>query len=174
MRVHATSCVHTHATGLSWVVANSSHRSLPAARAWAAVLQVHARLVPELDAELRRAAGLPLGWYDVLLELDDRQPLRMSDLGEQVVLSRTRISRLVTELEAQGLVRREANPDDGRSAFVGITEQGRARLRTAMPHYLASIERRFARLSAEQLEMLADALRTVLGPADLPDPSAAR
>ncbi len=173
MRVHATICVRTHAIGLSWVVPNSSPRSIPAVRAWAALLQVHARLVPELDAELRRAAGLPLGWYDVLLELDDRQPLRMSDLGERVVLSRTRISRLVTELEAQGLVRREANPDDGRSAFVGITEQGRARLHAAMPHYLAGIERRFAGLSTGQLDVLADTLRTVLGPADLPDPSVA-
>ncbi len=146
-------------------------RSHPAVGAWAALLQVHARLVPELDAELRRAAGLPLSWYDVLLELDGPQQLRMSDLGERVVLSRTRVSRLVTELASHGLVRRDANPDDARSAYVGITDAGRARLREAAPHYLTGIQRRFAGLSDEQLDGVAAALRTVLGPVGLPDPS---
>ncbi|NEW42915.1 MarR family transcriptional regulator [Nocardia cyriacigeorgica] len=172
VRVHATSSVHTHAIGLSLAVPKSPTRSHPAVGAWAALLQVHARLVPELDAELRRATGLPLVWYDVLLELDGPRQLRMSDLGSRVVLSRTRVSRLVTELEAQDLVRRDANPDDGRSAFVSITEAGRTRLREAAPHYLAGIERRFAGLSVQQLEVLTGALRTVLGPAELPDPQA--
>ncbi|WP_429416663.1 MarR family winged helix-turn-helix transcriptional regulator [Nocardia sp. GAS34] len=148
----------------------NAKRTPPAVAAWAALLQVHAALVPELDAALRRAVGLPLNWYDVLLELDAPQRLRMSDLGERVVLSRTRVSRLVTELEAQGLVRRESNPDDGRSAFVSITDTGRQRLREAAPHYLSGIEERFAAASADELNALAATLRKVLGPADLPDP----
>ncbi|MEU2041681.1 MarR family winged helix-turn-helix transcriptional regulator [Nocardia niwae] len=146
---------------------NPSH---PAVRAWSALLQVHAKLVPELDAELRRAAALPLSWYDVLLELDGPQRLRVSDLGERVVLSRTRVSRLVGELESHGLVRREPNPDDGRSAFVSITESGRRRLREAAPHYSAGIERRFSDLAPDELEALAGALRKALGPVRLPDP----
>lgn len=151
-------------------VPNSVSRSHPAVRAWSALLQVHAKLVPELDAELRRATALPLTWYDVLLELDGPQGLRVSDLGERVVLSRTRVSRLVGELESHGLVRREPNPDDGRSAFVSITEAGRQRLREAAPHYLAGIERRFSGLSPDELRALAGALRKALGPADLSDP----
>lgn len=148
-----------------------SPRSHPAIGAWAALLQVHAKLVPELDAELRRATGLPLSWYDVLLELDGPQRLRMSDLGDRVVLSRTRVSRLVTELESQGLVRRETNPDDGRSAFVSITEDGQKRFREAAPHYLAGIERRFGgQLDDGELDTVAAALRKVLKPADLPTP----
>ncbi|MEU1209663.1 MarR family transcriptional regulator [Nocardia sp. NPDC005825] len=148
-----------------------SSRSHSAVHAWAALLQVHALLVPELDAELRRATGLPLSWYDVLLELDAPHRLRMSDLGERVVLSRTRVSRLVTEMEMQGLVRREANPDDGRSAFVAITDQGRRRFRESAPHYLAGIERRFGeKLDAKELETLASALRKVLAPADIAGP----
>ncbi|WP_330182955.1 MarR family transcriptional regulator [Nocardia sp. NBC_01503] len=147
-------------------------KSHPAVNAWAALLQVHAKLVPELDAELRRATGLPLSWYDVLLELDGPQRLRMSDLGDRVVLSRTRVSRLVTELESRGLVRRESNPDDGRSAFVSITDQGRERFREAAPHYLAGIERRFGgQLARGELETVAAALNKVLSPADLPDPA---
>jgi DNA-binding MarR family transcriptional regulator len=151
-------------------VSTNAKRTHPAVAAWAALLQVHAALVPELDAALRRAVGLPLNWYDVLLELDAPQRLRMSDLGERVVLSRTRVSRLVTELEAHGLVRRESNPDDGRSAFVSITDTGRQRLREAAPHYLSGIEERFAAASADDLNALAATLHKVLGPADLPDP----
>ncbi|UGT41465.1 MarR family transcriptional regulator [Nocardia yamanashiensis] len=144
-------------------------RSHPAVGAWAALLQVHAKLVPELDAELRRATGLPLSWYDVLLELDGPTRLRMSDLGERVVLSRTRVSRLVTELESHGLVQREANPEDGRSAFVAITAEGRQRFREAAPHYLAGIQRRFAgKLDDAELDAMGSALRKVLSPTALP------
>ncbi|WP_067687057.1 MarR family winged helix-turn-helix transcriptional regulator [Nocardia jejuensis] len=142
------------------------------AAAWSALLRVHAQLVPALDGDLRRGAGLPLAWYDVLLELDGIDHLRMSDLGERVVLSRTRVSRLVTELESHGLVRRESNPDDGRSAFVAITEAGRAKFRDAAPRYLAGIEQRFAaRLNRDELEAVTAALRKVLGPNDLPAPT---
>ncbi len=88
---------------------------------------------------------MPLSWYDVLLELNsapDRR-LRMTELGARAVLSRERVSRVVDELERAGLVRRERNPDDGRSLLAVITDEGRARLRAAAPTYLAGIERHF-------------------------------
>src|SRR4051794_35957418 len=94
--------------------------------AWGALLRVHAALVPILDRELQAAHRLSLAWYDVLLELNsapDRR-LRMSELGERVTLSRTRVSRLVDELTAAGLVARQANPDDRRSAFAAMTAAG--------------------------------------------------
>ncbi|MFD6453823.1 MarR family winged helix-turn-helix transcriptional regulator [Nocardia sp. NPDC060220] len=150
---------------------NEQSSRRPAVAAWAALLQVHAALVPELDAELRKAAGLPLTWYDVLLELDSAGPMRMSDLGEKVVLSRTRVSRLVAELESNGLLRREHNPDDGRSAIVAITELGRQRFREAAPHYLDGIERRLgAHADPGELEALAATLCKVLGATDLAAP----
>ncbi|MFI6169605.1 MarR family winged helix-turn-helix transcriptional regulator [Nocardia sp. NPDC051052] len=143
-----------------------NHRA--AANAWSAFLRVHAKLVPQLDADLRTSVGLPLAWYDVLLELDGVPPLRMTDLGARVVLSRTRVSRLVTELETAGLVTREANPDDGRSAFVTITETGRTRLREAAPRYLAGIEQRFAgKLDPDELRTLTRTLGKILGPTDI-------
>ncbi|MFI6955854.1 MarR family winged helix-turn-helix transcriptional regulator [Nocardia sp. NPDC050408] len=139
-----------------------------ASNAWSALLRVHAQLVPHLDAELRRNFGLPLAWYDVLLELDGVEPLRMTDLGERVVLSRTRVSRLVTEMAAAGLVARESNPDDGRSAFVAITDAGRERLHAAAPGYHAGIERCFAdKLDPDELHTLARTLGKILGPTDL-------
>ena len=92
-----------------------SRRQL-AADAWGALLQTHAALVPELDRSLRSHSGLPLAWYDVLLELSaaDDGRLRMSELAERAVLSRTRISRVVDELVRAGLVSREPNPVDAR------------------------------------------------------------
>jgi DNA-binding MarR family transcriptional regulator len=57
----------------------------------------------------------------------------MQDLGEAAVLSRTRVSRIVDELVVAGLVRRDPNPDDRRSAFATITGEGRTRLRRAAP-----------------------------------------
>ncbi len=172
MRVHATIYVRVHATGYDGAMPKPANRTHPAVAAWAALLQVHATLVPELDAALRRATGLPLSWYDVLLELNAPQRLRMSDLSERVVLSRTRVSRLITELEAQGLVRRESNPDDGRSAFVSITDSGRQRLLEAAPRYLSGIEERLTAVSTDDLNTLTVILHKVLGPVDLPDPAA--
>ena len=90
--------------------------------AWAALLRVHAAVVPKLERRLADT-GLPLSWYDVLLVLNAApgRRLRMTELGAQAVLSRERISRVVTELERAGLVRREPNPDDGRSSFAAVT-----------------------------------------------------
>ena len=136
--------VRAHATGKVPPVVTERRRL--AADAWGALLQVHALLVPVLDRTLREAAQLPLTWYDVLLELSaaDDQGLTMSDLAGRVVLSRTRVSRVVDELVDAGLVRREANPADARSAFAMLTAEGRARFRQAAPIYLAGIEQHFA------------------------------
>src|SRR5215212_179735 len=110
----------------------------PGPRAWGALLHVHADLVPALDRELQRSVGLPLAWYDVLLELDAApgRRLRMGELGEKVVLSRTRVSRLVDELVRAGLVTRTSIPTDRRSAYAEVTALGAERLRAAAPVYL--------------------------------------
>jgi DNA-binding MarR family transcriptional regulator len=127
---------------LLYVCARTQYRMLldmvisDAERAWAALLRVHALLVPEFDREMHAASGLPLTWYDVLLELQwAGEPLRMTDLGERVVLSRTRVSRIVDELAEAGLVSRETNPEDGRSSFVRMTDDGRAKFRQAAKVY---------------------------------------
>ena len=135
------------------------------AETWGALLKVHAALVPRLDRELQDAHGLPLTWYDVLLELEsapDRR-LTMGQLGSVAAVSRTRVSRVVDELTRAGLVMREQNPDDGRSAFAALTPAGRAALRKAAPTYVAAVRREFAdHLSDREAEVLARALRKVL------------
>jgi DNA-binding MarR family transcriptional regulator len=108
---------------------------------------------------------MPLAWYDVLLELHAAPEgrLRMSDLGERVVLSRTRVSRVVDELVDAGLVRRQGNPHDGRSAFATLTKAGARRLRVAAPTYLDGIDRHFTRhLTDAEQKAIARGLHRVL------------
>jgi DNA-binding MarR family transcriptional regulator len=132
--------------------------------AWAALLRVHAAVVPQLERALA-PTGLPLSWYDVLLVLNaaPERRLRMTELGTQAVLSRERVSRVVGELERAGLARREPNPADGRSSFAVVTTEGRSRLRAAAPTYLAAVERHYAsHLSDQEIRVLTRALGRVL------------
>jgi DNA-binding MarR family transcriptional regulator len=134
----------------------ASRRHL-AADAWGGLLRAHARLVPLLDARLR-ASGVSLAFYDVLLELQATSGgrLTMSELGTRVVLSRSRVSRVVDDMAAAGLVRRETNPEDARSAYAVITWSGRNTFRSAAPIYLGLIEQHVARdLSTHDLRLLA-------------------
>jgi DNA-binding MarR family transcriptional regulator len=133
--------------------------------AWRAVLLVEDRVVRAIERDLARAGLIPLTWYDVLLELRAAPSgcLRMQELGARVVLSRTRVSRLVTELEREGLVVRRPDPADGRATLATITRHGRAAFRRAAPIYLAGIEEHFNRhLTAAQRQQIVDALQPVL------------
>jgi len=135
------------------------------AETWGALLKVYAALVPRFDRELQETHGLPLTWYDVLLELNaaPERRLTMGQLGSVAAVSRTRVSRVVEELLRAGLVAREQNPDDGRSAFAALTSEGRAVLRRAAPTYLAAVQRDFAaHFTAREGEIMARALRRVL------------
>ena len=132
--------------------------------AWAALLRVHARVVPRLDHELRERCGLPLSWYDVLLELNaaPERRLTMGQLGEVAVVSRTRATRVVDELVAAGLVERLPNPADRRSTIVAITAAGRHRSRRAAPVYVRGIEQHFTRHLGPDADRVARALERVL------------
>ena len=121
-------CVRTHASGIN----DDMSEPLEPVAAWRAVLLAQSRAIRAIERDLDRADLISLGWYDVLLELNaapDRR-LRMQELGLRAVLSRTRVSRIVTELEAAGHVERVADPDDGRATLAAITRSGRVALRT--------------------------------------------
>ena len=133
----------------------------PEVAAWRGLLVAHSRLVPAVEADLRAAGQVPLSWYDVLLELNAApgRRLRMSDLGQRAVLSRTRVSRVVDELAAAGLAERQPDVADGRSSFAALTPQGKAALRRAWPVYRDAIRRRLsARLTTQQCRELATLL----------------
>ena len=122
-------------------------RDLDRVAAWRAVLLAQSRALRAIERDLAEAELIPLGWYDVLLELNaapDRR-LRMQELGLKAVLSRTRVSRIVTELEDAGYVERVPDPDDGRATLATITASGRAALRNSAPTYLAGIDQHFSK-----------------------------
>lgn len=117
-----------------------------------------------IDAELDRASSIPLTWYDVLLELNaapDRR-LRMQELAARVVLSRTRVSRLVDEMARGGLVSKSPDEADRRSVWAVITDEGGRALRRTAPRYLRCIEAFFSsHLSEQEKEVVAAALDKV-------------
>ena len=132
-----------------------------AVAAWRGLLVAHSRLVPSVEADLRSAGQVSLSWYDVLLELNAApgRRLRMSELGQRAVLSRTRVSRVVDELAAAGLAERQRDSADGRSSFAVLTPDGRNALRRAWPVYREAIHRHLgARLTARQCRQLATLL----------------
>jgi DNA-binding MarR family transcriptional regulator len=132
--------------------------------AWRAFLTAHAAVVERIDRELAAAGVVPLGWYDVLVELAEApgRRLRMHELAERVVLSRSGLTRLVDRLEAAGLLRRERSGTDRRGAYAVLTDEGWAAFRRAWPVYARAIAAHFARyLSGEEARTLTAALERV-------------
>jgi len=124
---------------------------------WAGFLRTHARLVRELDDELRSRHELPLTSYDVLVQLESapERSMRMSELAQAVLLSRSGLTRLVDRLERQGLLERSECPDDARGSFAVLTGKGLALLGEARGTHLAGVRRLFLeRLEPDEAELL--------------------
>ena len=121
-------------------------------RAWRTFLEAHARVTARLGDELERETGLPLTWYDVLVHLIEAPAgrLRMSELAEAVLLSKSGLTRLVDRMCGAGLVSRCPDPGDRRGTFVELCEAGRNRLRAASPVHLRGIQEHFARYYTER------------------------
>jgi DNA-binding MarR family transcriptional regulator len=132
----------------------------PGVAAFGAFLRAHAAVVRRLEDELEAERAMPLAWYEVLLHLErapDRH-MRMQELGDAVVLSRSRVSRIVDDMERAGFVAREACPTDRRVVHAALTPKGRGALRRAAPVHLRGIEAHFtALLSADELATLQQA-----------------
>jgi DNA-binding MarR family transcriptional regulator len=135
-------------------------------RAWQALLHAHHDVVGTLDRELQEEHDLSFSEYDVLLRLaraPDRA-LRMSDLSERVLLSPSGLTRLVDRLVAMGLVKRGADPADGRVALASLTDEGMRLLKRAARSHLKGIRKHFSgRLSETQLRNVASALESIAG-----------
>jgi DNA-binding MarR family transcriptional regulator len=118
----------------------------------------------ELERELLAETEMPLGWYDVLLQLAEApgRRLRMAELADRVLLSRSGLTRLIDRLQSEGLVRREPSPDDARGTFTVLTPDGFARLRAAAPMHLAGIRKHWlAHFSDDELRQLGALLNRV-------------
>lgn len=135
---------------------------------WALFLTAHALLVERIEARLAEA-GLPsLAWYDVLwaLERSEGGRLRLSELADRMVLSRSNMTRLVDRLVAAGLVVRSPSDEDGRGAYAVITAAGRAQRAEMWPAYKAEISGRFeAHLKPAEVRAMHAALSRVVSAA---------
>ena len=121
------------------------------------MVRTHERIMQELDAELEREHGLSLAEFDVLIQLSEapERRLRMADLAEAVLLTRSGMSRLVDRLESRGLVERSRCPSDARGLNATLTDAGAARLADAAITHLAGLRERFTdRLAADDVARL--------------------
>jgi DNA-binding MarR family transcriptional regulator len=132
---------------------------------WRALLNAHSTLLQRIEHALAEEHLPPLDWYDVLWALY-RAPehrLRMSELAEHTVLSRSGLTRLVDRMEAAGLLERQPAPGDRRGAFAVTTDAGRELLQKMWPVYGGTVREHFARqLTATELRALRDALSRIV------------
>ena len=109
------------------------------------------------DTELAREHDMPLSSYEVLLYLNDSPEgrMRMSELADSVLLSRSGLTRLVDRLERQGLLRRERCESDARGLFAEITPEGRGVFAAARKTHLDGVRRVFlSQFSRDELRTL--------------------
>ena len=132
---------------------------------WRRFVETHAAIVRRLDDDLRSQSGLTLSSYEVMLELV-RAPgnrLRMAELAERLLFTRSGITRLVDRLERDGFVERNECAHDGRGVYAILTEKGYDTFEAAAGPHVDGIRRLFfnplegsAELLGELLLRLAD------------------
>ena len=137
----------------------------PRLATWRTFLRAHARVVRELELELQADQGMALTDYDVLVQLAgaDGRRLRMSELADRLLLSRSGATRLVDRLVIDGLVERVSCESDRRGQWASLTDAGHERLRSAAPTHLSGVARHFLdRFSPEELPALEGMLERVI------------
>ena len=132
--------------------------------AWRSLLRAHASLLRRLDTDLQRATGLALADFDVLAQLAEAHgELRMTELADRALVSRSGMSRRVARLVDEGLLRRDRAGTDGRGVVVALTETGIARLAETTPVHARGISKLFvAQLDDQELALLERALNKVI------------
>lgn len=141
--------------------------------AWRAYLQLSGTLTDHLDRELRRDAGLPHTYYQVLAMLSEApgRSLRMSELAAVSWASPSRMSHAVDRLQESGWVTRRPAPDDKRGQIATLTDAGFAKLVEAAPGHAAAVRHiLFASLSPELLAAFTEICRRALANLENPPP----
>ena len=138
----------------------------PGLLAWRTFLTAHATLIRRLDAELEEREALALSDFDVLAQLHFAGgTLRMRDLADSVLLSRSGMTRRVDRLEAAGFVSRAACETDRRGSMASLTDAGRERLERALPVHVQGISDHFlGHLAPDELATLRTTLAKLLPP----------
>lgn len=135
-------------------------------RVWRQWLAVDAQLPTELHRQLQADSDLSLQDFVVLVRLTESgsDRLRVTDLARDLQWERSRLSHHVKRMETRGLVVREECPQDGRGAFVVLTDSGRTAIEQAAPMHARTVRRLFFEaLSDEELSILDTITTKVLG-----------
>jgi DNA-binding MarR family transcriptional regulator len=138
---------------------------------WLSYVAATTLLDGALDRQLQRDAGMPLAYYQILAMLSDvpDRTLRMSELAALTQSSQSRLSHAVARLEREGWVRRKPCPEDRRSTYAQLTEEGFAALAAAAPGHVCTVRRHlFDRLTPEQVGQLREITRAVLSGLGVP------
>jgi DNA-binding MarR family transcriptional regulator len=112
---------------------------------WRQFVETHAAIVRRLDDDLRTQSGLTLSSYEVLVELV-RTPgnrLRMAELAERLLFTRSGVTRLIDRLERNGFVERNECPDDGRGVYAILTKKGFDAFEAAAVSHVDGLRRLF-------------------------------
>jgi DNA-binding MarR family transcriptional regulator len=134
---------------------------------WRAFLSATQLLFDQLDRELQRDAKIPHAYYEILVRLSESEgrTLRMSQLADSTLSSRSRLSHAVSRLEEAGWVERRSCPTDRRGQLAVLTDKGFAALEAAAPGHVEGVRSHvFDPLSAEQRAALRDISETLLKP----------
>ncbi len=133
--------------------------------AWRAWLYSSLLLQDRLDRELTRGAGIPHAYYEILVQLSEapERRMRMSQLADRCLSSRSRLSHAVSRLEERGWIRRQVCAEDGRGQLAVLTDEGFAALAAAAPVHVESVRRHlFDQLSPAQVEAMRDIGQTLV------------
>jgi DNA-binding MarR family transcriptional regulator len=145
-------------TGTRWLDAEEQ-------KAWRAWLYSSLLLQDRLDRELQHDTGIAHAYYEILVQLSETpgRMLRMSELADRCLSSRSRLSHAVSRLEERGWVRRQVCEEDARGQLAVLTDEGFAALEAAAPVHVESVRRHlFDQLSADQVAALRDIGETLL------------
>jgi DNA-binding MarR family transcriptional regulator len=137
----------------------------PRLTAWGAFLRAHARVTRQLEQELQSEQELSLADYDVLYQLAaaEGRRLRMSELADRLILSRSGATRLVDRLAGAGLVGRASCATDRRGLWAFLTDAGAERLRDATPTHLRGVIEHFiAPIPGSELDQLRATLERIV------------
>lgn len=137
--------------------------------AWRKFLTAHVLLIEQIERDLSQADLPPLSWYDVLFALSEapEHKLRLHELAQAVLLTRSNLTRLVDRLEVAGLIQREQCSSDRRGAFAVITDEGYKMLDRMWAVYSQGIKQYFAHhIDTAEVKFLIKILDRMTNPTD--------
>lgn len=139
------------------------HRPTIQGRAWRTLLEGHRDLVQYLETTF--GSDVPFQYYDVMIHVSEGENgLRMTDLAQSIVLSKSGLTSLVDRMEKDGLVERRPDPDDRRATRIVLTDEGEKRFAEVSAKHRETVHRIFtSKVTAEEAAVILDVLERVLG-----------